>query len=322
MILLWRITTSCNFACGFCAYDRRLDFPRFGADPAEVERLTLLAADVAGLRGERLLVSWLGGEPFLWKPLLTLSANLARHPAISISATTNGSCLVNETVRNAVLDHFTELTFSVDGPAEVHDRLRGVPGSHDRLERAVRALAPGRGTRNSALRLRANSILMRDTVSHFAELCRAVADWGTDEITFNQLGGRDRPEFFPDQALTPEDALDIRRMLPALRAELAERGVRLCASDRYLDRIAASSRGEPLAVDDCRPGEAFLFVDERGIVSPCSLTGHSYGVPVSELRTATDLLSLPTRFTEARSSRRSLACDDCHSTQLFGKFAA
>ena len=68
MILLWRVTTRCNYSCGFCAYDRQLTIPRLSIDPAEAERVALLAAEVARDRGEDLLLSWLGGEPLLWPP--------------------------------------------------------------------------------------------------------------------------------------------------------------------------------------------------------------------------------------------------------------
>ena len=122
MILLWRITTSCNFACGFCAYDRRRAFARLAASEEEAERVALLAADLAQRRGERLLLSWLGGEPLLWPPLLDLSARLARHPALDLSLTSNGSRLQSAQVRAAMLADFAELTLSVDGPAAVHSR--------------------------------------------------------------------------------------------------------------------------------------------------------------------------------------------------------
>ena len=51
MILLWRITTNCNFACGFCAYDRRRAIARTAAHEDEVERVALLAAELAHLAG-------------------------------------------------------------------------------------------------------------------------------------------------------------------------------------------------------------------------------------------------------------------------------
>lgn len=319
MIALWRITTRCDYACGFCAYDRRLDIARDQVGAAEALRFGQLLADWSRANGMPVLLSWLGGEPLVWRPIWELSAELAGQ-GLAISATTNGSTLHRPAVRAGIVAHFAELTVSIDGPAPVHDRLRGRAGAGARVREGLRALAAERGAR--PLKLRANIVLMRDTIAHFADLCTALADWGVNEITFNQLGGRDRPAFFPAQRLRGEDVTALAALVPALRQRLAARGVTLCGDARYLDRLRASASGEALAIDDCRPGRNFLFIDEHGIAAPCSFSGAEYGVPIAALRTLADLDALPARFAAARTARRLATCDDCPSTQTFAKFAA
>ena len=225
-------------------------------------------------------------------------------------------------MRARILSDFAELTLSVDGTAERHDQLRGAPGSFARIEQSVRALIAEREQSGARLKIRINTVMMRQTVSNFRELCLTLADWGVDEITFNQLGGRDRPEYFPVHSLRPNDVAQLRAMIPALFHDLEQRGVLLYGSELYLDRIAASSKGEPLPVADCKPGEDFYFVDEQGTIAPCSFTTASYGVNVSELKTVADVEGLQGKFNEMRLLRRSKECDDCPSTQIFGKFAA
>ena len=322
MIVLWRITEACNYRCGFCAYDRGRRGSRKAAPTEEVERFGRLLGRWSATCGEPVMLSWLGGEPMLWPPLLHLSRTLASEAGLAISATTNGSTLHRPQVQDAILAHFAELTVSIDGFAARHDALRGSPGSWDRAAAGVQGLAAARTARGLPLRLRANIVLMRGSIGSFADLCRTMAAWGIDEITFNQLGGRDRPEFFAPNRLLAGEVERLRRLLPALVAELAGRGVRLCAQPEYLSRIAASTRDEALSVHDCAPGERFLFIDEDGAVAPCSFTTREYGVPTSEIRNLTDLAGLPQRFRAARSGRRSRDCDDCPSTQTFGKFAA
>jgi MoaA/NifB/PqqE/SkfB family radical SAM enzyme len=322
MIVLWRTTTKCNFGCSFCAYDRSLARPRKHVAAAEADRFGAVLGQWAKLRGKPVLLSWLGGEPFLWPPMMKLSAKLHDEYGLSISATTNGSTLNREEVRSTVLNHFAELTVSVDGLAARHDSLRKAPGSWERISNAIRALAGERKALNHRLRLRANIVLMRGSIAELPELLLTLARWGIDEITFNQLGGRDRPEFYPAHRLLPEEALELRAILPALSNRLASSGVRLCANGAYLDRILASSRNEHLPVENCEPGEGFLFIDENGLVSPCSFTTAHYGLPISEIVTAGDIDDLPRRFHEARNARRSPECADCLSTQTFGKFAA
>lgn len=321
MIVVWRVTERCNLACPFCAYDRREPRTRAVADPASVLAFGRALSAYQHALGDSVLVSWLGGEPLLWRSLTALTETFTRELGLRVSATTNGTTLASAAVRAHVVAHYTELTVSVDGFAPLHDTLRGWPGGFETLRRAVRSLADERGTAGTPL-LRANIVLMRDNVADFERLCLALASWGIDEITFNQLGGNDRPEFYPAHRLRTEDVVDLDERVALLRERLAPVGVRLGGSGRYVERIVSTSLGRRLPVDDCAPGETFLFVNEGGLVAPCSFTGDEYAVPLGELTTAADIAALPRRFAAVRAARRAAACDDCPSTRVFAKFDA
>ncbi|WP_218281224.1 hypothetical protein [Verrucomicrobium spinosum] len=43
------------------------------ADPAEIRRFAAVLADWSQATGRPVLLSWLGGEPLLWKPLEALT---------------------------------------------------------------------------------------------------------------------------------------------------------------------------------------------------------------------------------------------------------
>ena len=161
-----------------------------------------------------------------------------------------------------------------------------------------------RARRNAKPLLRANVVLMRDTIDTFAALCRELADWGIDEITFNQLGGIDRPEFYPAHRLRPTQVEKLADDLSRLRAELLKHGVLLRGATDYLNRIAASSRDHKLTPADCAPGKRFLFIDEAGVIAPCSHTPREYGVPVTEIHSVEDLAALPARFAERRRAHQ------------------
>lgn len=322
MIVLWRITERCNLACGFCAYDRRLPGARRDVDAAAVRRFGRVLGDWRRATGERVLLGWLGGEPTLWPPLLATSAWLRGEHGIDVSATTNGTTLHRDAVVDGIVAGLAELTVSVDGLREFHDAVRGWRGGFDRLRAGVQALAAARARAGAGLKLRANVVLMRDNLAQFAALCDALADWGIDEITFNQLGGRDRPEFFPAHRLSAADVASLRAQLPALRASLAARGVRLCGGDAYLRRLEASATGLALPVAECAPGEAFAFIDEAGRIAPCSFTAGEYGVSVHDLADAADLAALPSRYRAARAATPAAACGDCPSNHVFAKFSA
>lgn len=311
LVVVWRVTERCNLGCGFCKYDRHLAVPRRTANKHQILRVALALA-----QGPRPVhVSWLGGEPLLWSELPALTRAL-RKLGLSMGVTTNGTPLESAALTEHVLTDYDELTVSVDGLAATHDALRGWPGGFDRIGRSLGWFGAEKARRGAGPLLRVNTVLMRDNIAEFPALCRTLASFGVEEITFNQLGGRDRPEFFREHRLLPGHAELLARELPRWRAELAALGVRLRGSSAYAERIVATATGERIPVADCRPGERVLFLDEDGVASPCSFAVAEYGLPVR------DVAGLGERFRDLRGARRLAVCDDCHSTEVCGKFAA
>jgi MoaA/NifB/PqqE/SkfB family radical SAM enzyme len=318
LVVLCQVTQACQLACGFCGYDRRLPGARRSADPARLEALGRGLAELQSRTGRPVLVSWLGGEPLTWPPLAALSRLFRHQLGLAVSVTTNGTTLGSPLARRRLLEDHAEVTISIDGLGDAHDRLRGWPGGFAFLERTIARLVAER--RGPAPLLRANTVVMHDNVGQLPELWRRLAGWGLDELTWNQLGGRDRPEFFPAHRLTPTDVQRLGALLPGLRAELAARGVRLSGNEAYLGRAAASADDRPLPVADCGPGQRFLFVSVDGQVSPCSFTSAELGVAAAALQ-PDGWSGLPTRFGAARARSRPRSCADCPSTQVFGKFS-
>lgn len=269
-------------------------------------------------RGAPILLSWLGGEPLLWRELEALTEAFARG-GVGVSATTNGSSLGNARARRHILDHYEEITFSLDGFADFHDAMRGRAGAYARLEAGVRALCAERAATGARLKMRINVVLMRDNIADFADLCREVAGWGVDEVSFNQLGGRDRPEFWPAHRLRGEDVAQLRAILPALREELAGR-LTIVGGDAYLRRIEETTAGVKLPVAACHVARNFLFIDEDGRIAPCSFAPEHFGRHVDEIRTPEDIDALIDWFGAKQQARPAKDCADCPSTQQFAKW--
>lgn len=320
MVVVWRVTTACNLGCAFCGFDRRLPWKRTAADPAQILSFGRILGEWGRIRKGTPMVSWMGGEPLLWPPLTALTKILHEECGLRISATTNGTPLADPDLRRHLLDHYAELTLSVDGVGSVHDALRQWPGGYRWLGRQISVLAEEKKSAGGGPKLRANVVLMRDTLDCLERLCHDLAAWGVEEITINQLGGKDRPEFFPDHCLRPEDANRLSELWPRLRDRLAGQGVHLCGAETYLARIRASASQVQCAVDDCMPASTFLFVNEAGWAAPCSFTVGACGVQVEEIASVAALTALPGRFARAIRAARPAVCGDCLSTQVFGKF--
>jgi MoaA/NifB/PqqE/SkfB family radical SAM enzyme len=316
MIVLWRVTTLCNLACGFCAYDRRVPMQRVQMAPAEVERFAALLGAWREATGEDVLLSWLGGEPLLWPGVLDLSRRLRETHGVRVSVTTNGTTLLRKGNVGAVAAAFDEVTVSVDALEAQHERLRGWAGGWSKLAEGIGRLRE----ESDALRLRANVVLMRDTLAAFPALCDQLAEWGVDEITFNQLGGRDRPEFFPSHSLGLAHVAVLRNLLPELVERMATRGVRLCANNAYIDRFEAKVSGRAVPVEDCESVRPSIFIDEHGRIASCSFTLDAHGFSTRDFLTVGDVAGLRQRLLAQRRARPAAICGDCPSTQVFAKF--
>ncbi len=320
LVLLWRVTTACDLGCLFCAYSRDLHRPRTAANVDDVLRLGAVLGEYARTCRRDILVSWLGGEPLRWKPIWEVSSAFREKFGLRVSATTNGTMLGSEGVRQRIVEDFDQLTVSIDGVGSFHDQRRSAPGLFAKLGEDVRRLHALKRRYGRGPRLRVNTILMRDTIYSFETLCRTVAEWGIEELTFNALGGRDRPEFFPAHGLRTAEVNWLRGALPGIRERLAQWGLTILGSECYLSRLDSSAAGRPIAVDDCQPGQTFLFIDEQGWIAPCSYTTQGYGIHLADIRTVDDFHQLPARFAERRRNEKLTFCFDCQSTQVFGKF--
>ncbi len=320
LVVVIRGHTGCGLACGFCGYSRDVQRPRVGADPGLLERFADALARFRDESGTSVLVCWLGGEPLEWPALPRLASVFRDRHELRLGVTTHGGRLADRGVRRGLIERWEQVTVSVDGLAGVHDRVRGCPGAFARLRANVARLRAEDGA--GRLTLRVNHVLMRDNIDEFDGFCEEMAAWGIRALTFNPLGGNERPEFHRDHCLQPDQVERFRARFPGLRRAMAERGLRLLGSDRWLDRIACASAGKPVPVADCDPGRGFLFVDEQGRASPCPYTVADYGVPIRDLFEPGALAALPARFSHARKRARAPACDDCHATHPFDKFQA
>jgi MoaA/NifB/PqqE/SkfB family radical SAM enzyme len=316
-IVVWRVTEHCNLSCNFCRYDREQRFARKSADPALVLALGERIARHSRATGRAVHVSFLGGEPFAWPPLLEVARVFRRSFDLSVGITTNGTALSSAEVRSRVVDDLDQLTVSIDGLAPRFDALRGWRGGHATLSASLAAITELKRQRGRGPLLRVNTVLMRETFDDFLPSCRQLAALGVEEVTFNQLGGRDRPELFPTRRLTADHVARLRNELPAWRRELATLGLALRGGERYLARLAASAEGLALPGTGCDPGATFWFVDEDGRAAPCSFTTDAYGVPLETL----DLGQVSGQLGALRRRAPHAACADCPSTHVFSKFS-
>jgi MoaA/NifB/PqqE/SkfB family radical SAM enzyme len=126
----YNVTGRCNMRCAFCEWWKK-DLPELPTNKA------LAAIDAVCSLGVPFF-DLSGGEPLLRKDLTILAKRLVSHGCL-VSMNTNGT-LLNEGRVGEIADVFDTVVVSLDGPKEVHDRIRGVPGTYDKAIKAIRLL--------------------------------------------------------------------------------------------------------------------------------------------------------------------------------------
>lgn len=124
-VLQIHASLKCNLTCAHCYSQSSPAAP----DGLPVEAVVRLIADAAGL-GYR-VVAFSGGEPLIY-PGLAQALREATARGLRTSVTTNGT-LLDPPRLEALDDLVTLLAVSLDGPATLHNEIRGSPSAFDRL---------------------------------------------------------------------------------------------------------------------------------------------------------------------------------------------
>lgn len=279
--LLWKrrplhltffVTRRCDARCDFC-------FSRGRTAAAGPELSLAQIARLAPTVGPLLWLSYSGGEPTLREDLPEITGIFARHcrPVIVLLSTNGLNPRRTASAAAGLLEAAPRSTIvvklSLDGPPELHDRLRGVPGAHARVLESLRLLRQ-LAEREPRLELGVNTVLcaanQETTAEVFAEVSRLD---GVNTHTLSLVRGT-----IPDPALGAVDPARYLAAAEALAHALHEGsqpryrflGARLkSAQDVLQRRIIAETLRQQRRVTPCHAGRLNLVLDEQGDLFPC-----------------------------------------------------
>jgi radical SAM protein with 4Fe4S-binding SPASM domain len=206
---VWELTMKCDQPCQHCG--SRAGHAR--AEELSTAEVLSVAASLADLGCRE--VALIGGEAYLRPDLHEIIAYLAGR-GLRVSMQTGGRALTAERARRFREAGLMGLGVSIDGPAPVHDLLRGNAGSH---EAALRALDAGR---EAGLVISANTQvnrlsyrLLRETVGELR--AHGIESWQV-QLTVPMGRAADRPEWIID----PWCVVEIIDTLASIQREAVE----------------------------------------------------------------------------------------------------
>lgn len=284
----FEITRRCNLRCHMCQYIEWLKatpVSEQGADELSTEEWL----GVIGQVQRRSVATFTGGEPFLRKDfmhLLEYASSRCRTHFIS-----NGVLLTDDLAERCVALSPRKLGgvglnfvgISIDGPQEIHDRIRGVKGGFEKSTNAIKALVQfRRRTRKKCPLVHVTSVIQNDTLDVLHEMPRIVADAGGDVLNLTMeirtlelegLGEVDPCGYDISEITFPSvDADRLAKALADTRAAAKEAGIELRTPDMPDAEIVRYYQGEmDLDKFHCDAIWSTVFVASKGDVYPCWL---------------------------------------------------
>lgn len=263
-VLLLEPHTRCNCRCVMCDIWKRTD-----AQEISEGELRRHLDDIVQLGVE--WVVFTGGEPLMHSDLFRL-ADLLRACGIRVTVLSTGLLLARDARR--LVESTDEVIVSLDGPRDVHDEIRRVPGAYDRLSEGVaaaHAIAP-------EYPISARSTVQAANASHLRETARAARGLGLRSISFLAADltstAFNRVVAWPEvrQSTIAPELAKLESEIEALIAEYPDDGF-ISESPAKLRRIVARFRAhyglEAHAAPRCNAPWVSAVLEANGDVRPC-----------------------------------------------------
>ena len=180
------LTFRCNLKCAMCMQFRgnqKIPSSRTWYNRQQELPLKTWISLLDQVSSFRPWIYLLGGEPLLY-PQFTELVWEARKRKLNIHLQTNGTLLA-EVADSLVQAGVMVVCISLDGPPEVHDAIRGVPGTFRKLEEGVQALLAARARhRRPNPVLSINCTISRSNVKRLPEMVPLAIKLGAETLQF------------------------------------------------------------------------------------------------------------------------------------------
>jgi len=178
------VTRRCNLDCYMCWVAAAKGHEGAAYLRAD-EELTLdeLKSVIDDIKRWRPRIGVTGGEPFLRRDTLDFLTCI-KACGLRCGVNTNGTYLARDAAALVAMG-LDSIMVSVDGPPEVHDRVRRLPGSFERARAGIAAVLDERRRRGTPTPyVKLTCTVTDQNLPHLAEATAAFQDLPIDEFTF------------------------------------------------------------------------------------------------------------------------------------------
>jgi len=258
---VWEITLACDLACAHCGSRAGRARPDELSTAEALDLIRQMAA--AGV----MEVTLIGGEAYLRTDWLELIAAV-RAAGMQCTMTTGGRGLTAEMAVAAAAAGLQSASVSLDGTEDIHDRLRGVSGSH------ASALAAAANLRRAGVGVSVNTQINRLSMPVLSQLADAVIAVGAHAWQIQLTVAMGRGADVPDLLLQPYEMLVLFPMLAHLKQRCRDAGVNLWPGNNigYFGPFEEILRGGMMPTGhmaSCGAGCTTLGIEADGAIKGC-----------------------------------------------------
>ena len=184
------VTRRCNLRCEMCQYINWLrNTP--GAEQSEGELTTEEWMDVIDQTNRFSIITFTGGEPWVRKDFLELLEHASKNRRTHFIS--NGVMLNEDRASHCVGLSPKRLGgvglnfvgISLEGPAELHDRIVNMDGAFDKAISGIKAIVEHREkSSKKAPRIHITVVVQKENVDKLPEMVKISADAGADILNF------------------------------------------------------------------------------------------------------------------------------------------
>lgn len=261
---VWEITLACDLACRHCGSR---------AGPARPDELGLEEAlDLVRQMSELGVkeVTLIGGEVYLFDGWTDV-VRAVRSAGMQSSLVTGGRNWTQERAEAARAAGIQTMSFSIDGDAETHDRLRGWRGAYAAVRRGMDH------SRQAGLPITVNTQINRLSFPHLHHVFDIVRSAGAHgwQIQLTVPAGRAADE--PDVVLQPHDLLEVFPVLAELKQSCDAHGIKCLAGNNIgyfgpYDHVLRDLSGCGHS-GSCKAGRLGLGIEANGDIKGCPSLG-------------------------------------------------
>lgn len=300
--IIFLVTNECNARCSHCFLKSALN--KDSNQNLTLEEIRKFFSSLG--RVDNIVLG--GGEPFLRQDLehiCSLLENVSKPATISIP--TNGS--IPEVIcqkTQHILDNSRsdiKISLSLDGPPDVHDRIRGIPGLFANVEKTYDMLVLLRTRYSPRLHLQINATIHRENYPYFREL-------------YSLAHGRFKEAVFMFETIRGDyDAGLVTSISDAMYSDLVDFIVH---DERYratsffqFHKVALEIIKHKRQYVPCNAGVNFIVLDFFGNLYPCEILP-----PVANIREVNYSFKKILRSRQWQASIRKIREGQCYCTHM------